>query len=556
MPTKSKRPPKDTTTTQIRTLVHDRFGFEGLRYGQEESIRLILAGHDVLSVMPTGSGKSAIYQVAALLIDGPTVVVSPLIALQKDQVESIREKDVAEAAVLNSTLRVGERRETLAKLEGGELEFLFLSPEQIVNEETFARLKASPPSLFVIDEAHCISEWGHDFRPEYNRLGAVIEALGHPRVLALTATASPNVRDDITSRLGMTNARTVVRGFDRPNIWLGVEACPDVETKDRLLVSRLKEMERPAIVYAATRGATEELARLLTESGIKAGAYHGAMKKPDRDAVQDAFMADEVDVVVATNAFGMGVDKPNVRTVIHYDVSESIDAYYQEVGRSGRDGEPARAVLFYRPEDVGVRRAMASGAKLSESDVAKVAEEVAGRTTPVGAKDVAENLDMKPGKVKQVLNRLEEVGAVQVLPGGEVLPADKELDPAAAAEEAVHEHQNYRTFRLGRVQLMKDFAEGKDCRRRYVLNYFGEPFPDPCGHCDNCETGVVQKVEAQKVVDSDKPFPVKGRVRHRKWGEGVVMGYAADKLQVLFDTEGAKEMVLKVVVENGLVENA
>ncbi|HSU69137.1 MAG TPA: RecQ family ATP-dependent DNA helicase [Tepidisphaeraceae bacterium] len=536
---------------RIRQIAKQRFGYDALRSGQEEAIRLVLSGHDVLSVMPTGSGKSAIYQIAALLIDGPTVVISPLIALQKDQVGSIQDQDLPDAAVLNSTLRVSERRETLEKLEGGELEFLFLSPEQLANEETFDRLLENKPTLFVVDEAHCISEWGHDFRPEYSRLGTAIDALGHPRVLALTATASPNVRENIVERLNMRNPRTVVWGFDRPNIWLGVETCPDESTKDRVLLDRVRDMEKPMIVYVGTHRHAEETCKRLSDEKIDAGFYHGGMKKTERDAVQDAFMSGNKDVIVATNAFGMGVDKADVRTVIHYDISESIDAYYQEVGRAGRDGKPSRALLLYRPEDVGMRRAQAAGGKLSESQVEQVVEAVSGSRTPVDPKDVQEATDLSQGKVNQAINRLADVGAVSVLPGGEVLPAKTKIDPQEVAEEVVHEHEMYRKFRVGRVELMKDYAETRDCRRRYILNYFGEPFPDPCGHCDNCEIGAVEKQDEQ---NASVPFPIKSRVTHKKYGEGIVMAYEGDKIVVLFDTEGSKSLVTSFVQEHGLLE--
>ena len=552
----AKRGSGGTDVAEIRRLAREKFGYKSLRPAQEEIIRLILEKQDTLSVMPTGSGKSAIYQIAGLKIGGPTVVVSPLIALQKDQVEYIREQELAEAAVVNSTLRVGERREAFEKLEGGELEYLFLAPEQFANAETMEKLKQSPPSLFVIDEAHCISEWGHDFRPEYARLGTVIDALGHPTILALTATASPKVREDIVTRLGMRHAKVVVWGFDRPNIWLGVEPCPDEATKTRVLIERVKDLPKPGIVYVATQAAAEELApRLQEEANVKAVFYHGGMKKAERDANQDSFMTDAgaAEVVVATNAFGMGVDKPDVRFVIHYDISDSVDSYFQEVGRAGRDGESARALMLYRPEDLGMRRAMAAGGKLTEQQVKEVAELVEGRSDPVAVKDLKDQTDVPPGKLRAALNRLEEAGAVELLPGGEVRPTGEKMNTDALAEEAVSEQEKYREYRQARVELMKDYAETGDCRRRYLLNYFGEPQPEPCGYCDNCEAGTVEKHEAE---DDKLPFPLKSRVRHKKWGEGTVMRYEEEggKIVLLFEEEGLKSIVTQFALDNDLLE--
>src|SRR3954468_20370103 len=346
---------------RIERAAAEVFGFEELRPGQAETVEHVLEGRDVLAVMSTGYGKSAIYQIAALLIPGPTVVVSPLIALQSDQVEDLEREKAGGAAAVSSFVPEGARREALEELAAGELEFLFLSPEQLASEEVLADVAAAHPSLFVVDEAHLISEWGHDFRPDYLKLGAVAEALGRPPILALTATPPPPVRDEIVERLGMRSAEVIVRGFDRPNIHFGVERFHDARHKRRALLERVADAPKPGLVYAATRRLAEEVAEELVAGGVSATVYHGGMGRRARTEAQEAFMDDRVDVVVATTAFGMGVDKPNVRFVFHSEPAESVDAYYQEIGRAGRDGSAAEAVLFFRSEDLGLRRFFAGG---------------------------------------------------------------------------------------------------------------------------------------------------------------------------------------------------
>src|SRR3954470_16861494 len=353
---------------RIERAAREVFGFGELRPGQAEAVQSVLDGRDTLAVMSTGYGKSAIYQVAALLIPGSTLVVSPLIALQRDQVDELEREGAGGAAAVSSFVPSGAREEALEELAEGSLEFLFLSPEQLSNEEVLASVAAAEPSLFVVDEAHCISEWGHDFRPDYLKLGAVAEAVGRPPLLALTATASPPVREEIVERLGMRSPELIVRGFDRPEIELSVERFHDARAKQRALLARVVDEPKPGIVYSATRRLAEELAEDLRAAGVSALAYHGGMRRAARIEAQEAFMEDRVDVVVATTAFGMGVDKPNVRFVFHSEPADSVDAYYQEIGRAGRDGSHAEAVLFFRSEDLGLRRFFAGGGNGSDPE--------------------------------------------------------------------------------------------------------------------------------------------------------------------------------------------
>ncbi len=471
----------------ILRVARENLGYDSLRPGQEEAIRAILRKKDTLVVMPTGSGKSAIYQIAGLMSGGAVLVISPLIALQKDQVDSINAQDSdAEAVVINSTQRTAELRESMEKIEQGDGKYIFLAPEQLRKETTIETLDAANIKLFVIDEAHCISEWGHDFRPDYLELGQAIERLGHPTVLAMTATASREVRDEIVSRLGMRKPKILVQDFDRPNIYLRVDHYDTDDKKLEALIHRVHWAEKPGIVYVGTRKAAETIMRQLDEQGVRALFYHGGLKASERHGIQEQFMSGDAEVIVATNAFGMGIDKADVRFVYHYDISESLDSYYQEVGRAGRDGEKAEAVLFFRPEDLGAASFKAGEGKLDAAEAGRVAEIIAGQEGPVEPEEISEQAKLSERKLNTAIHRLEDVGALDVLPGGEVRMSE-DADLGEVGQAAAEEQERRREMKRQRLRQMQEYADAGNCRREHLLRYFGDSFTGPCNNCDNCE---------------------------------------------------------------------
>ena len=509
-----------------------------------------MAGRDTLAVMPTGSGKSAIYQVPALLLDGPTVVVSPLIALQRDQVAGLLERAGAGGAVqANSSQSERAREAAFEALRAGDVEFFFLAPEQLSKPEVLDAVAQARPSLFVVDEAHCISAWGHDFRPDYLRLHTAVERLGRPTVLALTATASPPVRDEIVSRLRLEDPAQVVSGFDRPNLALEVQSFRDDEQRREAVVLRAMGEAKPGLVYTATRRSAERYAEALADLGIAAEHYHAGRRAADREDVHARFLAGELDVVVATNAFGMGIDKADVRFVLHAEVADSLDSYYQEIGRAGRDGQPAQAVLFYRQEDLGLRRFFASGAADGRA-LKKVVTLLNHAGGPVEPTALADEMDVAPTRLAGLVNLLEQAGAVDVRDDGAIAPGDDDLSPQQAADSATDVAESHRKVEQSRVEMMRAYAETSGCRRQLLLAYFGEALEEPCGSCDTCAAGTAQ----EQADADDSPFPLQSRVTHSTWGSGMVMRYEGDRIVVLFEEVGYRTLSLEAVAARGLLE--
>ncbi len=549
--TASSTRPSRSSKAKITHVLKETFGYDTFRPGQLEAIQSLIKGRDTLAVLPTGAGKSVIYQIAAMLTNGVTLVVSPLIALQQDQVNSIAERQMGGAVALNSSLNDREREATLADIRTDAVRFVFLAPEQFANSDTVSAIAETDIALVVIDEAHCISEWGHDFRSDYLHLGAVIERLGHPTICALTATAAPPVRHEIVERLGMNDPAVIVSGFNRPNICLSVERVDSDQEKREAILNRIDELPSPGIVYTATRAHAEELATALQERAVNAVAYHAGLKAQERSSIQDLYMDDGHDVIVATIAFGMGIDKHNVRFVIHASVSESIDAYYQEIGRAGRDGEPAEAILLYDPRDLNLRRFQSGAGELPEGEVVSVLKALHHHRGPDDLASIREEVELGDSRMMRIISRLEDVGSVEIEPDGTIETLHRRRDISNDARAAVVTQRQHQQFARSRLEMMRRYADQTFCRRADLITYFGETFVPPCGNCDNCLAG--HGVPEQEGV---QPFALNSTVRHRQWGGGTVLRYEDDTVLVLFESVGYRTLLIGLATSEGLLTSA
>ena len=542
-------------TERLQTALYDLFGFTYFQPGQEEAVTRVMQGEDTLAILATGAGKSLCYQLPALLLEGTTVVVSPLIALMKDQLDMLGERGFHDNVALNSTLSEDQEEAAIARIASGSIKIVFVTPEKLEDEQFVALLKSIHIPLFVVDEAHCISQWGHDFRPAYLALGQVIRSLGKPTVLALTATATPAVREDILIQLGLPNTKTIVKGFDRPNLRYEVIRAENEAAKLKSLRALFESgLTGTGIIYTATIKNALEVQRYLHDQlDLPAAVYHSKLQKHDRISVHELFMAEAIRAVVATNAFGLGIDKPNIRFVVHYDLPGSIEAYTQEAGRGGRDGDLSRCILLYRMSDTRVQNYFLTGKYPDIEDVQKVfgtLEYFGGQADGVSLADLRKISQLPLTKLKVVLALLKKAGFIEMRARARYgLTAD-----ALQNRELVLSLTNYDTkksYDQSKLAMMLQYSETRSCRRKFILNYFGEDYQsESCGQCDNCLSVAARTTSESRATSG---YRIADIVVHPKFGQGTVERAEKDLVTVLFPSVGYKTLLASAVAREAQI---